>query len=60
VVRDAAPPETVDVPNTVAPFLKVTSPVLPSGSAELTVAVRVTVEPKTEGFGVVVSFVMDE
>src|SRR5262249_59299478 len=51
VVNVALPPESVPVPNVVAPSLKVTVPVgVPApGAVALTVAVKVTPWPDTEG-----------
>jgi hypothetical protein len=51
VVKVAWPPESVPVPRVATPFLKVTAPVgVPEpGAPALTVAVKVTDWPKTEG-----------
>jgi hypothetical protein len=46
VVVAATPPDSVDVPNVVAPLVNVTVPVTPVGS----VAVKVTDCPGVEGF----------
>jgi hypothetical protein len=61
-VRLADPPERVALPRLVVPSWKVTVPVgtpLP-GATTLTVALRVTTWPKTEGFGVAASAVAVE
>ena len=49
VVKLAVPPDTVPVPSVVAPSVNVTVPVGVPGEVELTVAVNVTVWPKTLG-----------
>jgi len=52
LAKVAVPPLSVPVPNVVTPSLNVTVPVgvLEPGAAAVTVAVKVTDWPKTEGF----------
>jgi len=52
------PPDRTPVPSTVAPFRKVTLPLGVPERAAVTVTVRVTAWPFTDGLGDTVSFVV--